>query len=278
LARLTSCLNFVRARAAVVVAVPVLYLVLLMAGRADARQDGPFVRAYIVGSAVATGGTSAADDADFTAGTTSFTPVGGFYQSAVTACTDGDTCAAGITTGRALKAHLTDAAGASLSLATDATHDAAASATGSQIMGGGKNTTLPTAVTDGDAVRLMTDLYGRLTPKNICEDPDLVNSVVISTASSGNVELVAISGTTVVTVCGFNVVATGAVAVQMISGTGSACATGETNKTGAMPFAANGGINTGFGNKIFSGAAGEAVCVELSGAVQIDGVMTYVQR
>jgi hypothetical protein len=76
--------------------------------------------------------------------------------------------------------------------ATDATADSEASTTGPQGMGYGKNTTLPTAVTDGDAVRLMTDLYGRLTPKNICEDPDLVSSVVISTASSGNVELVAI--------------------------------------------------------------------------------------
>lgn len=71
------------------------------------------------------GGTALADDADFTAGTTSFTPSGGFYQSSVTACTDGDTCAFGITSGRAIKAHLTDAAGASLTPATDKAEDAA---------------------------------------------------------------------------------------------------------------------------------------------------------
>jgi hypothetical protein len=60
------------------------------------------------------GGTALADDADFTAGTTSFTPAGGFYQSTVTACTDGDTCALGITAQRTAKVTLFSAAGAEL--------------------------------------------------------------------------------------------------------------------------------------------------------------------
>ena len=92
-------------------------------------------------------------------------------------------------------------------------------------------------------------------------------------------ELVAISGTTVVFVCGFNVIAGGTVGVQFISGTGSACATGETNKTGVYPLVVNSGIAVGNGGAMqFKGAAGEAVCVELSAAVQIDGLLTYVQR
>ena len=72
-------------------------------------------------SGAGSGGTAVADDADFTAGTTSFTPFGGFYQSAVTACTDGDTCAAGITAGRAVKVHISNADGTSASLASDST-------------------------------------------------------------------------------------------------------------------------------------------------------------
>jgi hypothetical protein len=71
------------------------------------------------------GGTALADDADFTAGTTNFTPSGGFYQSVVTACTDGDTCAFGITAQRTLKATLFSAAGAELTPATDKAEDAA---------------------------------------------------------------------------------------------------------------------------------------------------------
>lgn len=179
------------------------------------------------------------------------------------------------TLGGAQRVMITDAAGAALTVATDATQDAAALTTGPQLMGLGKNTTLPTVVTDGDAVRLLADLQGRLRPKNVCADPELISSVVISTASSGNVELVAISGTTVHVACGFNIIAGGTVGVQFISGTGSACATGETNKTGVYPLIVNSGINSGFGAPIFKGAAGEALCVELSAAVQIDGILTY---
>ncbi len=63
---------------------------------------------------------------------------------------------------------------------------------------------------------------------------------------------------------------------QLIYGTGTACATGETNLTGAYPTIAqtglsatpNGGIKT---------AAGNALCIELSAAVQVSGVVTYLQ-
>lgn len=102
------------------------------------------------------GGTAIADDGDFTAGTTNFTPVGGFYQSTVTACTDGDTCAAGITTGRALKVALAAADGSLLSLGSDGTHDTAlgtiTSVTGPMTMGRA-SAAAPTDVSaDNDAV------------------------------------------------------------------------------------------------------------------------------
>lgn len=57
----------------------------------------------IVSSDVATGGTSAADDADFTAGTTPGTPAMGVFESSPTNVTDGDMGIVGITTGRRLK-------------------------------------------------------------------------------------------------------------------------------------------------------------------------------
>jgi hypothetical protein len=49
------------------------------------------------------GGTAAADDADFTAGTTSGTPAMGVYESAPTSVTDGDLGTVGITQTRALR-------------------------------------------------------------------------------------------------------------------------------------------------------------------------------
>ena len=199
--------------------------------------------------------------------------------NAAPSLTEGRDAALRVTLGGSVPVMITNAAGTASTIATDSTADSAASTTGPQVMTLGKNTTLPAAVTDGDSVRLLTDLQGRLTPAALCADDSLVSSVAISTASAGNVELVAISGSTVVTVCGFNAIATGTVAIQFISGTGTACATGETNKTGAYPLVANGGLSSGFsGAKLFAGAAGEAVCIELSAAIQVDGLLTYVQR
>lgn len=61
----------------------------------------------IVSSDVATGGTSAADDADFTAGTTPGTPAMGVFESSPTSVTDGDLGTVGITAGRRLKTSAT---------------------------------------------------------------------------------------------------------------------------------------------------------------------------
>lgn len=61
----------------------------------------------IVSSDVATGGTSAVDDADFTATSTSGTPAMGVYESTPTNVTDGDMGIVGITTGRRLKTSAT---------------------------------------------------------------------------------------------------------------------------------------------------------------------------
>lgn len=57
----------------------------------------------IISSSVTNGGTSASDDADFTAGTTPGTPVMGVYESSPTTVTDGDLGTVGITSDRKLK-------------------------------------------------------------------------------------------------------------------------------------------------------------------------------
>lgn len=62
---------------------------------------------YIKGSDVATGGTSAADDADFTDGTTPGTPAMGVYEATPTTVTDGDLGVVGITEARRLKTSAT---------------------------------------------------------------------------------------------------------------------------------------------------------------------------
>ena len=61
----------------------------------------------IAASAISFGGTSAADDADFTAGTTPGTPAQGVYESTPTTVTDGDLGTVGITSGRRMKTSAT---------------------------------------------------------------------------------------------------------------------------------------------------------------------------
>ena len=105
------------------------------------------------------------------------------------------------------------------------------------------------------------------------------SSVAISTASSGNTELVALTSGMTVYVCGYMIVGDGDVDVQIIYGTGTACATGETDLTGAMPIASSGGgmaESSSFWRGMKS-AASNALCIELSAAVQVSGILYYTK-
>lgn len=257
----------------------------------DLAADGDYIpltidadgglRVSIVAGA-GSGGTAVADDADFTAGTTSFTPVGGFYQSSVTACTDGDTCAFGITAQRTLKVTLFSAAGSELTVSTDVTEDAAETAggTGPMVLSVRRDTAASSAGTAGDNATFNTDGLGRLWVREggPCADHARITTAAINTASSGNVEVVALNGSDLIYVCGIDVIADGALDVQLIYGTGTACATGETDMTGPWGFAANGGlVKANAGHPQWIVPAGNALCVELGGAVQLSGSVTYVR-
>lgn len=111
-----------------------------------------------------------------------------------------------------------------------------------------------------------------------CGDPASVQSVAISTSSSGYTQLVALSGSTVIHVCGFNVMAGGTTNVSLAYGTGSSCGTGTTALTGAYPLIAQTGLAVGNGGATqMKTAAGNALCVNNSAAVAIAGFLTYVQ-
>jgi len=108
---------------------------------------------------------------------------------------------------------------------------------------------------------------------DVCNPKD-TSQAVISTASSGNVELVALTSGQTIYLCDFTIMAGGTVGVQLIYGTGAACATGETNMTGVMPLVVNTGWTHNYGGRLKTAEA-NAFCIELSGAVQVDGVVTY---
>jgi hypothetical protein len=259
---------------------------------ADLAADGDFIpltvdddgglRVTIVAGA-GSGGTALADDGDFTAGTTNMTVAGGFYQSSVTACTDGDACAVGITAQRTLKVTLFSAAGAELTPSSDVTEDApeTAGGTGPLVLGVRRDTAASSAGTTGDNATINTDALGRLWTRrgDPCGDHARVTLKAISQATAGNNdELVGEVASNVVYVCGLVLVADGAVEAQLISGTGTDCGTSETDLSGPMSLAANGGFvvpNTGATQ--FGTTSGHDLCLELSGAVEVNGWLSYVQ-
>ena len=105
------------------------------------------------------------------------------------------------------------------------------------------------------------------------------SSVAIDTATSGNVELVALTAAQRVYVCGFGFESdTATTTVQFISGTGTACATGETDLTGPMTLLASNPMSVSNGGATqFVTAAGNALCVELGAATQVNGWLTYLK-
>lgn len=134
---------------------------------------------------------------------------------------------------------------------------------------------------DGDYVPRRVNAYGaQWAIGDLCGSDAVQSADINLSAGTGNTEIVALSGSTVIYVCGFNWTVGGDATVQWITGTGTACATGETDKETFTTSATIGyGIaNPNNGSVQFKGAAGEALCVERSASVALTGRVTYVQR
>jgi hypothetical protein len=105
---------------------------------------------------------------------------------------------------------------------------------------------------------------------------------VIDTASAGNVELVALSGATNIYICSYTITAEATVDVRLVAGTGTACATSEAGITGLYALSTTTGVlgvtrGSGLGMVTKTETAGDALCIELGGAVQVNGEITYAQ-
>ncbi len=104
-------------------------------------------------------------------------------------------------------------------------------------------------------------------------------SAVINITASA--QLVALSGTTTIYVCGVALTAAGtSPTVQFEYGTGTVCATGLTTLTGT--FAPTAGSYLSYGastGTVFKSAAGNALCAAVGGTTpSIQGVVTYVRQ
>jgi len=113
----------------------------------------------------------------------------------------------------------------------------------------------------------------------ICDDPAKVLSVPISTASSGNTQLVGLTASQIIYACGYDFIAAGTVNVKFTYGTGASCGTGTTDITGAYNLTAQTGLaRTNAGHVQFKGAVSNAACINLSTTVQVSGLFTYVKQ
>lgn len=93
---------------------------------------------------------------------------------------------------------------------------------------------------------------------------------VISTSASGDTTLLAAQTTLKIKVVSYTIVVAGAVSVKFKSGA-------ATDITGAMAFATNGGVadNAASWAHLFETAVGQALVLNLSGAVAAGGHFSY---
>lgn len=114
---------------------------------------------------------------------------------------------------------------------------------------------------------------------------DCSGSAIYSTNTNGNTELVALSGSTVIYVCGFSIAtsSTTAVTVRLVKGTGTACATNEASVTpsyilqAAASTGPTGIVVPPAGHTGLKTAAGDALCIETNAAQTVQAIVWYAQ-
>jgi hypothetical protein len=103
-------------------------------------------------------------------------------------------------------------------------------------------------------------------------------SAAINVSTATATQLVALSSGKSIYVSAYSVVVAAADNVTLEYGTGTNCAAGATVLTGAMSFAANGGISVGSGvAPVLVVPASNALCIVTSAAVQASGSVSYAQ-
>jgi hypothetical protein len=136
----------------------------------------------------------------------------------------------------------------------------------------------PTTGTTGSAVPSAASYQGRNVGGNLTGVIGCGSSVVYDASTSGSTELVALSGSTVVYVCGYTILAAGTVNVKLVYGSGTACATGETAITPSFQLTTQTGVADSSPTfRGLKGVAAKALCIKTSGAVAVQAIVYYSQ-
>jgi hypothetical protein len=126
----------------------------------------------------------------------------------------------------------------------------------------------------------ISQVGGAAPAASVCDDPAKVTFIDVNEgAATGNVQEMALDGTDLIYVCSFSLIVGGASTVQIIHGTGSACATGETDVATFNFAAAGDGIAlSGGGSPLFVLPSGAALCHERGSSVTLSGFFAVVQQ
>ena len=117
------------------------------------------------------------------------------------------------------------------------------------------------------------------------------NSKIYDASTNGNTELVAISGTTTVYVCGYTIFAAGTVNVSLVAGTGTACASAASGTPSTGTSGAAAGLSpayqltaqTGKESRashgwLYSTGSANALCLKTSAGVAVQAEVWYRQE
>jgi hypothetical protein len=104
------------------------------------------------------------------------------------------------------------------------------------------------------------------------------SSAFYDASTSGSTQLVAISGSTKIYICGYTIFAGATANVGLVYGTGTNCATGSTKITPAYPLVAQAGAVDGAAEfRGLATVASQALCINSSAAVAVQATVYYTQ-
>lgn len=101
------------------------------------------------------------------------------------------------------------------------------------------------------------------------------NQAAITLTASGDTQIIALSGSTVIQICHLSIAAASAIDLKITRGTGANCAGATADVTGLYRNVT--AVALDFDRGPLRGAAGTAICVNLSANVNAGGVVTYAQ-
>lgn len=243
------------------------------------------------------GGTSLADGATFTQGTTAVNPIGCLFINSYTGITTGKAGVVSCQNTGALNVNVNNT-NANITPADGASNPT----TTSPVIGFGEvwngstwdrmpGTTAGVKVNPGTPANWAVVATGAAPPANavynganasgatgglVAGMVQCDSTAVYDASTSGSTELKALTSGRSIYVCGYSIFSGGTVNVKLIYGTGTACATGSANMTGAYQLTAQTGIVDGApyyrGMKT---ASANALCINTSAGVAVQALVYY---